>query len=57
MCAKCLEIDKTIERYRRILLAIDDKLTIDRAKEMIADLEAQKSRFIPSNLSKAASVT
>jgi hypothetical protein len=47
MCAKCLEIDKTIERYRRILLAIDDKTTIDRAKEMIADLQAQKVALHP----------
>ena len=42
MCEKCREIDKTIERYRRILLAIGDQVTIDRTREAIADLEAQK---------------
>jgi len=37
-----MEIDKTIERYRRILLAIGDQVTIDRTREVIADLKAQK---------------
>ncbi len=39
--------DKTIERYRRILLAIGDQLMIDRTKEMIADLETQKAALHP----------
>jgi hypothetical protein len=47
MCEKCTEIDKTLERYRRILLAIDDQVTIDRTREMIGDLEAQKAAFHP----------
>jgi hypothetical protein len=42
-----MEIDKTIERCRRILLAIGDQVTIDRAKEMIADLKAQKVALHP----------
>jgi hypothetical protein len=36
MCEKCREIDKNIGRYRRMLLAIGDQLTIDRTKEMTA---------------------
>jgi hypothetical protein len=47
MCDKCSEIDKTIERYRRILLAIGDQVTIDRARELIGDLEAQKVALHP----------
>jgi len=47
MCDKCTDIDNTIERYRRILLAIGDQLTIDRTKEMIADLQAQKAALHP----------
>jgi hypothetical protein len=42
MCEKCAEIDKTIERYRRILLAIGDQITIERTREIIGDLEARK---------------
>jgi hypothetical protein len=48
MCEKCREIDKNIERYRRMLLAIGDQLTIDRTKEMIGDLEAQKVALHPA---------
>jgi len=47
MCDKCDELDKTIERYRRILLSIGDQVTIDRAKELIADLKAQKVALHP----------
>jgi hypothetical protein len=47
MCEKCVEIDKTIERYRVIILSIGDPITIDRAKELIADLEAQKVDLHP----------
>jgi hypothetical protein len=47
MCGKCVEIDKTIERYRKILLSINDQVTIDRIKELIADLAAQKAALHP----------
>jgi hypothetical protein len=50
MCEKCTEIDKTIQRYRRILLAIDDRLAVDRTREMIADLEAQKVALHPEQM-------
>ena len=42
MCDKCEEIDKTIVRYQRIRLSIGDPFTVDRTKELIADLQAQK---------------
>ncbi|WP_426528372.1 hypothetical protein [Bradyrhizobium sp. McL0615] len=43
MCEKCVEIDKTIERYRQIKRSIMDQLTVDRTKELIDELEAQKA--------------
>jgi CheY-like chemotaxis protein len=47
MCAKCVEIDKTIQRYRLILLSVSDQITIDRTKDLIADLQTQKSALHP----------
>lgn len=47
MCEKCVEIDDGIERYRRLLLSIADKVTVNRAREVIADLEAQKVALHP----------
>jgi hypothetical protein len=47
MCEKCSEIDKTIARYQRVLLAIDDRITVDRTKELIAELQAQKAELHP----------
>jgi hypothetical protein len=47
MCEKCVEIDKNIERYRRIQRTIGDQVTIDRTKELIADLVAQKAALHP----------
>lgn len=47
MCEKCDEICKTIERYRRILLSISDDLTVDRTRQLIADLQAQKAALHP----------
>jgi hypothetical protein len=44
MCDRCEEIDHTIERYRRIA-PINDDITVDRANELIADLESQKAVF------------
>jgi hypothetical protein len=47
MCDKCTEIDNTVERYRRILLAISDQVTVDRTKELIGELEARKVALHP----------
>jgi hypothetical protein len=47
MCEKCVEIDKNIERYRRIQRTIADQVTIDRTKELIAELVAQKAALHP----------
>jgi hypothetical protein len=47
MCEQCVEIDKTIERYRKIQLSIGDQVTVDRTKELISDLKAQKAALHP----------
>ena len=43
MCEQCIAIDKVIKRFRQVQRTIIDPLTIDRAKEAIADLEAKKA--------------
>ena len=43
MCEKCAELDERIDRYHRVASSISDQLTIDRIKDMIADLKAQKA--------------
>jgi hypothetical protein len=47
MCDKCVELDKKIEHYREITLAIGDELTIERIKALIGDLQAQKAILHP----------
>jgi hypothetical protein len=47
MCEKCAEIDKTIGRYRRIQLSIGDRITVDKTKELIAGLVAEKASLHP----------
>jgi hypothetical protein len=47
MCEKCVEINEKIEHYRLIQRSIMDQLTVDHAKELIAELEAQKAALHP----------
>ena len=47
MCDKCTELDKRIEHYSRMLLSIGDQITVERIKELIADLQAQKAALHP----------
>jgi hypothetical protein len=47
MCDKCRELEKTIERYRRLAFSINDQLTIDRFNQLIKDAEAEKARLHP----------
>ena len=47
MCEKCDEIDCKIERYRHVQRTILDQITVDRAKELIDELEAQKAALHP----------
>jgi hypothetical protein len=47
MCDNCDELDKKIEHYRRILLAIGDQITVARLAGVIGDLQTQKATFHP----------
>jgi hypothetical protein len=47
MCNKCDEIDKTIVRYRRIKERVSDHALVDRARELIAEMEADKAALHP----------
>ena len=47
MCDKCIDIDKAIERFRQVQRTILDQRTVDRAKEMVAELEAKKDALHP----------
>jgi hypothetical protein len=47
MCEKCIEIDRVIERYRHVQRTIQDQITVDRAKKLIIELQAQKVALHP----------
>lgn len=47
MCDKCAELDVKIEHYERIRLSIGDQVTVDRIKELVAEMNAQKAKFHP----------
>jgi hypothetical protein len=47
MCDECTKLDKKIEHYRKILLAIGDQLTVERIKALVEDLQAQKAALHP----------
>jgi hypothetical protein len=47
MCEKCDEIEKTIERYRRIQQRIQDQQLIDGAQQLIDEMEADKAALHP----------
>jgi hypothetical protein len=50
MCEKCVEIDRTIERFQRVQRSNSDDLTIDRAKEVIVELETKKAELHQSGV-------
>jgi hypothetical protein len=47
MCDKCDEIDKKIERYRRLARQVTDQPFNERALVVIADLEGNKRTLHP----------
>jgi hypothetical protein len=47
MCDKCVEIDQAIERHRQIQRTILDQVTIDRTREVLAELLRLKSALHP----------
>jgi hypothetical protein len=47
MCNQCVEIDKTIERYRNIQGSINDRKTSDGVEKPVANLEAKTAALHP----------
>ena len=47
MCDKCEELDKKIERYRKIILGIGDQPTVERIEALIGEMQAQKAALHP----------
>ncbi|MET3972245.1 hypothetical protein [Bradyrhizobium sp. S3.9.1] len=47
MCETCNELDKRIEHYQKIAFSLNDQLTVERSKALIAKLEAQKKALHP----------
>jgi hypothetical protein len=43
MCDKCVELDTKIEHYERIRATISDPLTVDRIKELVTEMKAEKA--------------
>jgi hypothetical protein len=50
VCEKCIEIDRAVARYRQIKRSISDQLTVDRAQDIIAELEAEKAQLHPEQI-------
>ena len=42
MCEKCVEIDKEIERYRRIADQVTDDVTLEAIERLIAECHDKK---------------
>ena len=42
MCDKCTELDGKIGHYERLRLSLADQVTVDRIKELVAEMHAQK---------------
>ena len=47
MCEKCVEIDQTISRYKRLKGQVVDQKAAGAAEELIAKLECQKRDLHP----------
>lgn len=45
MCEKCIQLDKKIEHYERLAGGISDELTLERLRELVREMRAQKSAF------------
>jgi hypothetical protein len=47
MCDKCIELDKQIDHYRRLVSGVQDQMMQEGAAKLIAELEAQKADLHP----------
>jgi hypothetical protein len=47
MCDKCIELDKKIEHYERVASGMADELTLERLRESVREMRAQKAALHP----------
>jgi hypothetical protein len=47
MCDVCDRLDEEIARYRKVMSALTDQLTIDRITALVSELEAKKVALHP----------
>jgi hypothetical protein len=47
MCDRCVELDRKIEHYRKLALAISDRLTVKGITDLIKEMEARKMELHP----------
>jgi hypothetical protein len=47
MCEKCVELDKKIDRYRRLSFSINDLKTIAGLNQLILDVQSLKAKLHP----------
>jgi hypothetical protein len=47
MCDQCIQLDKKIERYQRLASAVADELTLERLRELVREMRAQKTALHP----------
>jgi len=47
MCDKCIQLDKKIEHYERLASGIADELTLERIRELMREMRAQKAALHP----------
>ena len=48
MCDKCIQLDKKIEHYERLALGVADDLTLERIRESVRKMRAQKASLHPA---------
>lgn len=47
MCDKCIQLDEKIEHYERLASGITDQLTLERLRELVRQMRAQKTALHP----------
>ena len=49
MCEKCEDLQRRMDRFRRLGSQISDAVTVERFKAAIAELEALKAKMHPKS--------
>jgi len=48
MCAKCVEIDRRIERLKQLANSLTDRQMLDGVAALVSELQAQKATLHPT---------